>query len=175
MPNWCNNQLKIIGETEELVKFDKLFKSGSRACWFNENYQIVPHDRTPCYSFNNLRAIPWHIRFLGYSLAGYDWCCKNWDTKWDFETDSLYVQDFKSGYEEIYYEFDTPWSPPLELIRYISEKFPKLSFVISYYECGVWFGGENTYHNGELVEMIEYDDEEIRAYYGYDDEEETAC
>jgi hypothetical protein len=68
----------------------------------------------------------------GYNQGGYDWCCRNWGTKWD--ACEVKVRTTKSS---LVYKFDTAWSPPIPVIDKMHEMFPMLQFKLKYFECGV--------------------------------------
>ncbi|MBC8489584.1 MAG: hypothetical protein H8D45_26500 [Bacteroidetes bacterium] len=87
----------------------------------------------------------------GFSSSGYNWCIKNWDTKWGF-CDVLKEYETK---EKICYSFLTAWSPPLKLIETMAEKYPKLEIRLTYVERGVGFSGYAVYENGILIASSE--------------------
>ena len=53
----------------------------------------------------------------------YDWCCENWDTKWDACDASL----SDAGQNTICYEFDTAWSLAEAPLRKLLQLFPSIS------------------------------------------------
>ena len=73
----------------------------------------------------------------------YDWCNKNWGTKWDIE--ARLDQSFD---DELVYYFDSAWSPPVEAFQKISEDFPGLTFSLEYFESGMGFGGKIVLQDG---------------------------
>ena len=75
----------------------------------------------------------------------YDWCCKNWGTKWDIDGTGD-----RHGDEHASYSFDSAWSPPIEAFVKISEDFPGLSFDLEYFEGGNCFMGRVEIRNGEI-------------------------
>ena len=91
----------------------------------------------------------------------YDWCCKNWGTKWDIDGTGD-----RHGDEHASYYFDSAWSPPIEAFLKISGDFPGLSFDLEYFEPGMAFCGRMTIENGEVVDEIDHNfssNEELEA------------
>jgi hypothetical protein len=66
----------------------------------------------------------------------YDWCCDNWDTKWN-SSDAMLSED-GDGLE---YEFQTAWGPPVKVIEAIREQYPDLTISAFYDEPGMEIAG----------------------------------
>lgn len=79
----------------------------------------------------------------------YDWCVKNWGTKWDAGEASIY----EHSEEEAEIVFDTAWGPPIEWVKIVELKYPDLRFELHYDEPGMGFKG--VYSNGK-DKCIEY-------------------
>jgi hypothetical protein len=94
----------------------------------------------------------------GYESA-YDWHCGEWGTKWDVDT-NVYVD----GTSTVSVNFDSAWSPPIELYRWINRNYPEVRLEWTYEEGGVGFQGEGSCE-GDFFEDITSD-------YQYEDEEE---
>jgi hypothetical protein len=74
----------------------------------------------------------------------YDWCVKNWGTKWD--ADGLKRDEVGE------YSYATAWGPfGNNLIAALSRKYPTLSFVITYDEPGMGFAGVMAARGGKIV------------------------
>ena len=86
----------------------------------------------------------------GYNRGGYDWCIKNWGTKWGLYEVEL-VEDL-SEHGRLEYTFCTAWAPPILVIQAMSKQFPSLSFAMDYFEGGMGFMGSCEYENGQEVE-----------------------
>lgn len=129
MANYCNNQLKVIGDTKQLKEFKK--KTQTKKLLF---------------TLEKLAPTP-----KAYLKKGderwYEWRIKNWGTKWDVCADSI-SRDGDEDIDEI--SFDTAWAPPLEWLQKVSKIFPKLTFIINYEEPGVCFQGIAKAVNGKL-------------------------
>lgn len=83
----------------------------------------------------------------GYS-DWYSWCVANWGTKWNAQ-DTVFKKDPTD--QEATICFDTAWSPPIPVVETLSRKFPRLSFTLRYWECGVGFKGLFRVHNGTVI------------------------
>lgn len=74
----------------------------------------------------------------------YDWCVKNWGTKWDIEGEGSRLADDHASYT-----FQSAWSPPVEAFVTISKSFPELTFDLEYFESGMSFMGRVEIRDGE--------------------------
>lgn len=61
----------------------------------------------------------------GYNSGGYQWCCANWGTKWNFGDVTCNDMGEKP---ELNYTFNTAWSVPYPVLLKMSEMFPSLTF-----------------------------------------------
>lgn len=95
----------------------------------------------------------------GYNKGGYEWCHKNWGTKWGICHAYLndYTNNPKMSKEELFYIFETAWSPPNPVVIKMSEMFPKLKFTLKYWETGVGFRGILKVYKGKVIKFKEYD------------------
>ena len=111
----------------------------------------------------------------------YDWAWQHWGTKWSPDVELIEAVHHFDSYGgltiEVYFEYETAWSPCQGIITAMAEKFPKLTFVESYDEPGMGFYGSACYKNGNQIADIcqDYDDApELQAFtekYGSDPEE----
>lgn len=169
MPNWCYNNMDIIGDRDELQKFVDATKT-------------VTEDGTVQYGLNHLFPIPAELQATPSAWYGdaekqaeqtaleqaniakhgykdwYDWACdsNNWGTKWgacDFDWKSFDVDDnYTVGPTETYISayYETAWGPADGLIRNISAKFPKLIFTVVSTEESDAFACYSIFRNGFL-------------------------
>jgi len=87
----------------------------------------------------------------------YDWSVLNWGTKWDcydVREWSIAVADEEMT-ATIYYE--TAWSPATQVWLTVSQQYPTLTFFHEYADEGGGFLGDETIHNGTVIEENEYD------------------
>jgi hypothetical protein len=127
MPNWCNNKLRVEDCSPELAAY--LQAEG--------------------LSFEKIKPTPPEMMNDGKG-SWYGWRVANWGTKWDIdEKEQREVADMLlSESADFTAEFDTAWSPPLQAIGALSEKFPNDSFVLHYLELGLMFAGVAQIANG---------------------------
>ena len=184
MPNWCENSLTITCKTEQDANELKDKLQGYEVDWYYDGYEqaelesdIMSDLLDNVYSppnfkkyiqthstdlaFDNIIPIPMDVIAQGYSIAGYDWCTINWGTKWEPDV------QFEQNGKELYYSFDTAWSPPEPIITQICniEKYNKHidTLIHDFYEGGVGLGGIITYTNG----IINFDNDETHSlFYG---------
>lgn len=173
MPNWCSNSGYITGEASVIKEIWDIIHQGSD--------EVGGHDERP--AITALRPCPaeltqtmagfrsddhpeyaeWkakqeaNIEKYGYE-NWYGWSIDNWGTKWtpDFEF------DLEKNGESIHFMGDSAWSPPDELMRYITEIYP-VKIEMSYIEEGMGFMGYSIFDKGFIYNAggepeISYDD-----------------
>lgn len=92
----------------------------------------------------------------GFNSGGYNWCVKEWGSKWGISNAEL-VDDTK---ESLQYSFDSAWSPVRPVVTKMGELFPELEFRYTYFECGCQFNGQLIVEKGKVTS-----DEQAR-YFG---------
>ena len=165
MPNWCENTFKVVGEQDDVRKFDKAFK-GFPALWDGE----LEEKR---YSLNALFPVPKEVLEVGYSASrtpqekfkaisaqkewvdGYTWCINNWGTKWDISRVRVSRIPLR-GLLIVEYHFLTAWSPPIEWVNKIAKDWPTIEMELSFFEPGMGFSGILS-AKGDASELIEND------------------
>ena len=132
MPNDCINTLIVRGSSNNLKKMKSLL--------FNRNNE---------FTFQITRPIPENMISPAQELGGfpdwYNWCIANWGTKWD-----AYYESHQITNKEIRISFCSAWAPPIQWLRYVCKKYPKLYYELSYYEFGEMFGGLSVGESGVL-------------------------
>ena len=125
MPNWCNNTAVIQGPRPVIDEIRTVLASEEQGllAWM----WPMPEDER-----NN-----W-----------YDWCCRNWGTKWDI-THPFVSDDVEE--DSITFSFDTAWGPPIEAFRYWAERDGRVTYRLSYIETGMMFVGWDSY-DGEYFD-----------------------
>ena len=92
----------------------------------------------------------------GYNEGGYHWCIDNWGTKWGFYDIELVEENYRKGkddkWSELFYTFNTAWSPILPVIKKMGEMFPKLEFDLRYFEQGMGFNGMFKMKEGKVTD-----------------------
>jgi len=137
MANWCNNNIKIIGNEKELKKFCKKIKENFLNSFIPTPKELIGTQSPPIKKNQKL--------LIKYGADNwYDWNIKNWGTKWDFKLDYLDTQNEN----ERTLSFDSAWEPPIEGFQRISKIYPQLIFFLDYEELGVGFKGIAKIKNG---------------------------
>ena len=139
MPNWCQNEVTILGEEggakEEIKHFlETCFEEGEI------NFEkIIPYPESapsredqPEDFMERLK----HPFAKWYNDFGYDWCVEIWGTKWGAS-----AQQNDLGDEELYLNFNTAWSPPQGIHDKIKEMLPSCSITWFYREDGMQVSG----------------------------------
>ena len=165
MPNWCENDLYVLGAKEDLVRFKEAVKGRDRhgeETLLNED-AIIPYPEhfrkldEAARQYEEAHPDDWANRPKdGSNQGGYEWCIENWGTKWGF----CEVQLVSESDAELQYTFNTAWSPPSPLIKKLGEMFPTLEFELRYFECGAGFNGILRIVEGKVV------DDETGKYWG---------
>lgn len=132
MPNWCENQLTIKGPKEDLDNI-------------TINYTQDPEgDANIIDMVLDLNKIA--PRPEGEDGNWYEWCIRNWGTKWNIE--NCGCSWHRNSNNEIHTEFNTAWAPCLEAIDKLAELFPKLKMIMKYCEPGCGFAGKRVWEKG---------------------------
>ena len=173
MPNWCYNRMNVTGDRESLVKLTEAItrKHDPSLAETTMGVEQVDYDLTVLFPvpealairavmFNTDSTDPEYQELLKKYEANkaeyghttwYDWCIKNWSTKWSPRIEEWEIIDHFDGGAGIYAYYETAWSPADGLIREVSRQFPTLLFVVSSDEEGRSFSCVMAFSNGEMV------------------------
>jgi Ferredoxin-like domain in Api92-like protein len=88
-------------------------------------------------NFHSLVPVPEEILAPGYDNAGHLWEAQNWGCKWG----ACETRILDEGDGLVVYQFDTPWSPPLQFLKRVAKQFPGLTFLLDYEEQSMGFKG----------------------------------
>ena len=139
MPNWCQNEVTILGEEggakEEIKHFlETCFEEGEI------NFEkIIPYPESAPSRADQPEDFMERLKHpfaKWYNDFGYDWCVENWGTKWGAS-----AQQNDLGDEELYLNFNTAWSPPQGIHDKIKEMLPSCSITWFYREDGMQVSG----------------------------------
>lgn len=178
MPNWCDDSGLIKGDKSVLDEIWATIHGGSM--------ESDGHDPRP--AITALRPCPddlarttagfmsdesdehdaWKAKQeankekYGYT-DWYGWCVDNWGTKWtpDFEFDRY--DDTTIGFHG-----QSAWSPPEELMRYITEIYP-VTIEMSYIEEGMMFIGASVFARGNTYSSSAEPEFGLDAFESEDD------
>jgi len=153
MPNHTSNKLTVNGPSDAVTRF-KLANAGKEEPLSLEKALPTPPELLGDNSIVDGSMPDW-----------YNWRVENWGTKWD-------VYDV-CEWEGNSIKFFSAWSPPIEWLRAIAEKYPDLSFQLDYADEGGGFVGtmEAQGPHGEGVSEHDWDSKEgvaLRRDLGYD-------
>lgn len=148
MPNWCDNTVEVVGDKHELREFIEAVIS--KPCNVDDPYTN--------YDFTMLHPIP-----KDEEDNSYNWCNRNWGTKWRPQEIIRHDDESKPQYAE--FDYQTAWCPPNELWQKISGLYPNLAFMNRFEEQGVGFFGVTLFCNGEVIEeqFVNMTDDEMCA------------
>lgn len=107
----------------------------------------------------------------GSSPFWYDWNINNWGCKWD--ASDVDFMDHNPDHKQ--YTFSTPWGPPLEVLKSLSEQHPNLHIELEWEE-EQGFGGTFVFRGGEATKTDYYDIPSSHAdYVERDRERQCVC
>ena len=142
MPNWCNNNIEIIGPK---AKVDKLIE-GAKKGQFLDTLRPMPKALRNTESTSDKEVMAKQPWVEGHN-NWYSWACSEWGTKWECdiydgsikEQEELFGPD--DGDKKVEFGFDTAWSPPLTAIEHYLTNNDDVSIRLVYYEPGCDFMG----------------------------------
>jgi hypothetical protein len=102
---------------------NELFVRGDNVLSFYEENQ----DKTESIDLSFMKAVPVPSRNC-------DECVRLWGTKWDACDSNASISE-----SEIYYFFQSAWTPPIAWLRAVAAKYPTLDFELEAREPGVDF------------------------------------
>mgnify|MGYP002630036501 CR=1 FL=1 len=150
MPNWCDNEVDITGDAEELKRF------------MAEASKPHPLHEEVVFLMDNLVPMPEELRDTQAPQDNpnwYNWRLANWGTKWDLGQENGETQVYyEEGDTEAGLSYLTAWSPNQDFWANVSERFPKLTIDLRYVEEGMWFMGQVIYEGGDIVAEIYHND-----------------
>ena len=142
MPNWCNNNIEIIGPKK---KVDALIEGAKKGEFINTLYPM-PKELEDTQSTSDQEVMKKQPVVDGHN-NWYDWRVANWSTKWDVdvydgsiqEQEELFGKD--DGDKKVAFGFDSAWSPPIGACEQYLIDNNDMSIRLTYYEPGCDFMG----------------------------------
>jgi hypothetical protein len=169
MPNWCYNELTLS------VKDGKVGKHVLEAFSGENPFQTInpcPQELLDTVSGFMGKGTPEQAELERRSKENvnkyghanwYDWCCYNWGTKWDVESDVLDALRLVNGTWSIRVCFDSAWCPPEGLYRWINAEYPDVEIDAYWEEPGI---GQQGNFYGLLATFVS----EVEDYQSEDNE-----
>ncbi len=136
MPNWCSNVLIVSPKNQDKKTLLEL------KVFYYENKGSVDGEQQDLV-FNNAVPVPNNLTGEG----SYDFRVSKWGTKW--EASEVY---FENRGDELYYTFETAWSPPIGWLEKASEFYPNLILNLEFEEPGVGMYGGVEVVDGDVNE-----------------------
>lgn len=166
MPNWCHNELEVIGPEEEVIAFVNKARELPTETEHPQPFFFASFIPEPDYKTEEIDPL---FPELSKEAKGdwWDWRVRNWGTKWEpnfgsplfafgaegadphAEKDKLNIRTIGNGESLVSYEFDTAWAPPVPVIESAAKQHPDLFFRLVYGEPGEDFGGKIEWTAGE--------------------------
>lgn len=125
MPNWCENQITILSEDKEVI---------------DHIHNVIMSDDD--YNLMGLRPEPEDVENL------HRWRLDNWGTKWSLNINMLDRNCF-GGTHEIWVNAESAWSPPFDLLQYITGVHP-VTINCAFQEGGMDFIGFANFRDGKM-------------------------
>jgi len=143
-------------DTEKFIPYPEEFKEQDRLCQkFSELKEKKEKGKLTKKETKELILMslePKNYETDGYNSGGYGWCNSNWGSKWGICHSA--IDD--SNPNDLFYSFDTAWTPVCPVVLKMSELFPKLNFNYKYWESGNGFRGILICKGGKVIKDNEY-------------------
>ena len=158
MPNHITNKLIIDAPNRQENKNIKNFIDG-----INDDGNAVP------ISFQSIRPMPQDLKdtkspnnkdseeekrrkqILYGADNWYEWHIKYWGTKWECYNVQKSGRDYQANISNL--EFDTAWCPPIEILKYLSKKFPISVFQLEFADEDLGYNcGSLSFKDGKIIE-----------------------
>jgi len=134
MPNWCFNALTLIGEKNNLHKF---------------NFENIDNEGDIDFG----KSVPFPSD-RNEEKEWFEWCIENWGTKWS-ASDTVIIPKFTEEEEStVIYEFCTAWAPPIEWLTKVSGIYPDVKFELKYHEPNEDFSGIYEIKNNDIIKQV---------------------
>lgn len=178
MPNYCENELNIRGSKEVIAKFIEKYMQVDLMGPLKSTHGVFNgYSVMHMLDFEKIKPTP--LKENGDIIDDwYNWRLSNWGTKWNCDGSAMSIKDYDENDLVLSMGFTTAWTPPYELMQYLSSIEPDIRIEMRYYEPGCAFAGENEFEKGETLyeEYVEYKSgQDNSEYYGYIFEHELEC
>lgn len=136
MPNWCNNSIAIIGPTAKIQALWNAAQAKDSGL-LNAMVPMPAALRGTVKGTGDELQTEVHDGYTNW----YDWSVARWSTKWDVDTNALYMEDLGKGRSQIRGGFESAWSPPINAFQTYANANPDVQMELRYFEPGMCFIG----------------------------------
>ena len=164
MPNWCNNTFELVAPKEKIREFESFLNEKNGKEWF-DFFLPCPQELKDVGDVSINHTNEQLVEKYGYS-DWYSWSLDKWGCKWNCDAQDWRVEDYDDDNLSMRFWFDSPWGPPTELYKFISEQ-DDLNVFAHYHEEGMGFVGRFEYGEDE---SYEYDIEDLSSLDGIPEE-----
>lgn len=151
MPNHVPCVLTVCGAHDDVAAFVEFAKGPDpvfRESKFEAEMRVernrrdgkpddfVPEPTVDAFQLAKFIPVPQRVLDSGYGgrdSLGYDWCSKNWGTKWDAYEGGVAVSDGDGG-SVAAYTFVCAWAPPLPVIDAAATRFPGVAMHMQWFD-----------------------------------------
>jgi hypothetical protein len=149
MPNWCNNNFELVAPKEKIQEFKQFLDEKNGKEWF-DFFLPCPQELKDVGDVSVNHTNEQLIEKYGHS-DWYSWSVENWGCKWNCDANDWEVSEYDEENLSINFWFDSPWGPPTELYKFISEQ-EGMNVFAGYHEEGMCFVGKFEYGEDESYE-----------------------
>ena len=165
MPNWVFNSLVIEAEPQVLAQMRAQLSAPyeTQHLDWRTNERVKEMVEQPFSFWNIIKPTDldaYHDDPVTHDQSGrdhwYNWNIRNWGVKWEAK-EAYEKDDFTEGDDMTFYNFDTAWGVPENVLLELSRQYPTAKLNLEFEEEGGW-GGELLFTNGEVETLEEYND-----------------
>ena len=179
MPNWCDNNLRVIGakttvrkfmraasdrksnwREDKIISFHKLYPvpediQSVPDIWTTEGLELWVKKEEANEEYRKFMRLPLRFPNGVPKIKSYDWKSQNWGCTRQPTNVGVSYSLLRGDKFVAEYHFDTAWSPPLSLLDNVAKSFKTLQFSLKYVgECNE-FRGVVVWKNGEVFKEVE--------------------
>lgn len=151
MSNWVKNIVRYEGDEDAINQMLMEIQDDSLGAGTIDFDKIIP---MPDHIYRgNLGEVE---RKLYGANNWYNWCMRNWGTKWN----ACHQEPHDVTRDPSVMEFDTAWTAPFPIYEVLSRKYSNIRFYITWADEDIGVNcGEVTFYDGEVEEEYISDDE----------------
>lgn len=166
MPNWCSNVVVVQGDPDEVEALVNAVDNGVTPFSLNQLVKLPDALKDTSAPERDESVAQSNISTYG-AKDWYDWCNKNWGTKWDVSAQIVWdeTSPMLPGLRTIKYQFESAWAPPLKVFDVLAARFPNTNIYVCWDEPGCDFAGYRMYRDGELIKHHESESYEGRDIF----------